>query len=78
MKRFQTPSFLYLPDVIWSSSEGILPISCLPESEAFHLGPVITHRRVAVYMAVQVDVYELLHVDTNNLIYSGMSYEVSR
>lgn len=59
----------YLPDMVRLPVKCFPPVSRLPEAESFHLRSVISHWRVAVDVALQIHIYQLLHIYPHNLIW---------
>jgi hypothetical protein len=57
-----------LPDMVRSSLKEILPVPRLPEPEAFHVRVVVAHRCIAIGSSVEVDLVELLHIGTYDLV----------
>ena len=57
-----------LPDMIRESLQEVVPVTRLPEAESFGIRVVISHRRVPVRRAMQVQVHELLQICANNLV----------
>ena len=54
--------------MIWPPPERFLPVPRLPEPEPFHLFPRVAHGRIAIHVALQVDIDELLYVCPHNLV----------
>ena len=63
-----THQHYHIPYVVWSASQKVLPISGFPETESFHVGVVITHRRVPIWRAAEVKVDKLLEIRPDDLI----------
>ena len=59
---------VYKPDMIRFSSERLQPVSSLPESEAFHVGVVVSHRRVSIRSAFQIKIHKLFQIRPDNLV----------
>lgn len=56
--------------MVWSAPQGVFPVSSLPKSESLHFVPIITHRRVAIHVILQVEVHQLLHIRSDDLIWA--------
>lgn len=54
--------------MIWPSLKEFFPIAGLPETEAFHVRIVITHRRIGVGRPFNIEVNQLFQIRANNLI----------
>ena len=54
--------------MIWKAPQEVLPITLFPEAEAFDFLSRIAHGCEAVWRALKVQVNELFHVCSNNLV----------
>ncbi len=54
--------------MIRQTTEEVLPVAHLPESEALRIRIVVAHRRVSIWSAVKVKLDELLEVRPDNLV----------
>ena len=50
------------------AAQVVLPVSRFPESETFHGLVIITHGRVAIRCAFQIQINKLFEIRANNLI----------
>src|SRR6267154_3165530 len=56
------------PDMIRKTVQEVSPISSFPESETLHLILVVTHRCIAIWCTMQVEVDQFLQIRTDNLV----------
>jgi hypothetical protein len=56
-----------VPDVVRATSEVLLPVSSIPESESFRLFSIVAHGRVPVGSALEVEVDKFLEISSNDL-----------
>lgn len=54
--------------MIWQTTQEVLPVARLPESEALRVRIVIAHRRVSVRSAMEIQIDELLEIRSDNLV----------
>lgn len=54
--------------MIRQTAQEVLPVTCLPEPEAFGIKVVIAHGGISVWCAMEIQIHELLQVRPNDLI----------